>query len=45
MLKKSAVLLHVVQMVAVAITVLRTVKHHAAVKDAVAITALMNVVS
>ena len=45
MLKKSAALLHVVQMVAVAITALRIARHHAAVKDAVAITALMNVVS
>tara|TARA_B100001057_G_scaffold338265_1_gene339039 strand:+ start:24 stop:161 length:138 start_codon:yes stop_codon:yes gene_type:complete len=45
MVKKSAVLLHVVQVVAVAITALRIVEHHAAVKDAVAIIALMNVVS
>ena len=45
MLKKSAALLHVVQMVAVAITALRIARHHAAVKDAVAKTVLMNVVS
>ena len=37
-------LLHVVQMVAVAIAALRTVKHRAAVKDAAAIIALKNVV-
>ena len=45
MLKKSAVLLHVVQMVAVAITALRIVQHHAAVTDAVTITAQMSVAS
>ena len=45
MLKSFAVQPHVVQMVAVAITALRIVKHHAAVTDAVAITALMSVAS
>ena len=45
MLKKSAVQILVVQMVAVVITALRTVKHHAAVTDAVAITAPMSVAS
>ena len=43
MLKNSAVQPHVVQMVAVAITALRTVKHHAAVTVAVVITALTSV--
>ena len=45
MLKKSAVQLLAVQMAVVAITALRTVKHHAAVTDAVAITAPMSVAS
>ena len=45
MLKKSAVQLLAVQMVVVAITAPRTVKHHAAVTDAVVITALMSVAS
>ena len=45
MLKNSAAQLHVVQMVVVALTVLRTVKQRAAVTDAVAITALMSVAS
>ena len=45
MLKKSAAQLLVVQMVAVAITALRTVRHHAAATDAVAITAQMSVAS
>ena len=45
MLKKPAVQLPVVQMVAVVITALRTVRHHAAVTDAVATTALMSVAS
>ena len=43
MLKKSAVQLLVVQMVAAVTTVLRTVRRHAAVTDAVATTALMSV--
>ena len=45
MLKKYAVQLLAVQMVAVVITALRTVRHHAAVTDAVATTALMNAAS
>ena len=45
MLKNSAAQLHVVRMVAVAITALRTVKQSAAVTDAVATTALMSVAS
>ena len=45
MLKKSAVQLLVVQMVAVVIIALRTVKHHAAVTDAVATAALKSVPS
>ena len=45
MLKKSAVQLLVVRKVAVVITALRTVRHHAAVTDAVATTALMSVAS
>ena len=45
MLKKSAVQLLVVRMVAVVITAPRTARHHAAVTDAVAITALMSVAS
>ena len=45
MLKKSAVQLLVVQMVAVVITALRTVRLHAALTDAVATTALMSVAS
>ena len=45
MLKKPAVQLLVVQMVAVVITALRAVRHHAAVTDAVATTAPMSVAS
>ena len=45
MLKKYAVQLLAVQMVAVVITALRTVRHHAAVTDAVATTALMSAAS
>ena len=45
MLKKSAVQLLVVQMVAVVIIALRTVRHHAAVTDAVATIALRSVAS
>ena len=45
MLKKSAVQLLVVQMVAAVTTVLRTVRRHAAVTDAVATTALMSAAS
>ena len=45
MLKKSVVQILVVQMVAVVITALRTARHHAAVTDVVAITALMSVAS
>ena len=45
MLKSRAAQLHVVRMVAVALTALRTVKQSAALKDAVAITALMSVAS
>ena len=45
MLKKPAAPLLVVQMVAVATIALRTVKHHAAVTDAVMITAQMSVAS
>ena len=45
MLKKYAVRPLVAQMVAVAKTALRTVKHHAAATDAVAITVLMSAVS
>ena len=43
MLKTFAVRSLVVRMVAAAITVLRTVMHHAAVTDAAATTALMSV--
>ena len=45
MLKKAAVQLLVVRMVAVVITALRTARHYAAVTDAVAIIALMSVAS
>ena len=45
MLKKPAAPLLVVHMVAVATIALRTVKHHAAVTDAVMITAQMSVAS
>ena len=43
--KKIVVQQLVVQMGAVVTTALRTVRHHAAVTDAVAITALMSVAS
>ena len=45
MLKKSAVQLLVVRMVAVVRPALRNVRHHAAMTDAVATTALMSVAS